>query len=197
MDEPQAEDLPDDDLDEGYDDYDSENENEDEDDPWSAAPGELVPAARRRARSRMVRAQQVGRDPAPHLRSARQRDPAVLAPPRRTALGTLRAASALALRLPPRAERVRPVSLAPGLRRRPRPRLREWVAASGTRLDRDRPTRQTTWHGEEPADPIEDVFVADRDRDFVDYVAAQVAERRAAEDAFYAGADPVTGEVTG
>lgn len=26
--------------------------------------------------------------------------------------------------------------------------LRDWVAASGTRLDRDRPTRQTTWPGE-------------------------------------------------
>ena len=26
-----------------------------------------------------------------------------------------------------------------------RARLRDWVAASGTRLDRDRPTRQTTW----------------------------------------------------
>lgn len=78
-----------------------------------------------------------------------------------------------------------------------RQRLREWVAASGTRLDRDRPTRQTTWPGEDPADPVQDVFVADRDRDFVDYVAEQVAARRAAEDAFYAGVDPATGEVIG
>ena len=76
-----------------------------------------------------------------------------------------------------------------------RTRLREWVAASGTRLDRDRPTRQTSWPGEDPADPVEDVFVADRDQDFVDYVAEQVAARRDAEDAFYAGADPTTGEV--
>ncbi|WP_417235205.1 hypothetical protein [Arthrobacter sp.] len=76
-----------------------------------------------------------------------------------------------------------------------RNRLRDWVAASGTRLDRDRPTRQTTWPGEESADPVEDVFVADRDQDFVEYVAAQVAERRAAEDAFFAGADPETGEI--
>src|SRR5699024_1188873 len=76
-----------------------------------------------------------------------------------------------------------------------RNRLRDWVAASGTRLDRDRPTRQTTWPGEDPADPVEDVFVADRDQDFVDYVAGQVAERRAAEDAFFAGADPETGEI--
>ncbi len=29
-------------------------------------------------------------------------------------------------------------------------RLREWVALSGTRLDRDRPTRQTVWPGEVP-----------------------------------------------
>ena len=45
------------------------------------------------------------------------------------------------------------------------------------------------------ADPVEDVFVADRDADFVEYVAARVAERRAAEDAFFAGADPRTGEL--
>ncbi|MGP5386931.1 hypothetical protein [Brachybacterium tyrofermentans] len=76
-----------------------------------------------------------------------------------------------------------------------RNRLRDWVAASGTRLDRDRPTRQTTWPGEESAEPVADVFVADRDQDFVEYVAAQVAERRAAEDAFFAGADPETGEI--
>ena len=30
-----------------------------------------------------------------------------------------------------------------------RARLRDWVAASGTRRDRDRPTRQTPWPGEE------------------------------------------------
>lgn len=76
-----------------------------------------------------------------------------------------------------------------------RQRLREMVANCGTRLDRDRPARQTTWPGEDPADPIEDVFVADRDKDFVAYVAEQVAERRAAEAAFLAGADPSTGEV--
>lgn len=31
-----------------------------------------------------------------------------------------------------------------------RQRLRDWVAACSTRLDRDRPTRQTSWPGEEP-----------------------------------------------
>lgn len=76
-----------------------------------------------------------------------------------------------------------------------RQRLRDWVAASGTRLDRDRPSRQTTWPGEEPADPIEDIFVADRDRDFVEFVAEQVAARKAAEDAYFAGVDPETGEL--
>lgn len=66
-----------------------------------------------------------------------------------------------------------------------RNRLRDWVASSGTRLDRDRPTRQTSWPGEDPADPVEDVFVADRDQDFVDYVAEQVTARREAEEEFY------------
>ena len=66
-----------------------------------------------------------------------------------------------------------------------RNRLREWVAASGTRLDRDRPTRQTTWPGEEPAPPVEDVFIADRGEDFVQFVFEQVEARREAEEAFF------------
>src|SRR5690625_7044787 len=37
-----------------------------------------------------------------------------------------------------------------------RQRLRDWVAASGTRLDRDRPTRQTIWPGEDDADRSEE-----------------------------------------
>src|SRR5690625_7817495 len=37
-----------------------------------------------------------------------------------------------------------------------RQRLRDWVAASGTRLDRDRPTRQTIWAGEDDADRSEE-----------------------------------------
>ena len=71
----------------------------------------------------------------------------------------------------------------------------EWVAASGTRLDRDRPTRQTTWPGEAPAEPVEEVPITDRDEDFVRYVLDEVATRQAAEDAFFAGVDPRTGEV--
>jgi len=48
-----------------------------------------------------------------------------------------------------------------------RQRLHDWVTTSGTRLDRDRPTRQTAWPGEPPADTVEDVVISDRDEDFV------------------------------
>lgn len=74
-----------------------------------------------------------------------------------------------------------------------RARLRDWVAASGTRLDRDRPTRQTTWPGEDPAPPVEDVVIEDRDAEFVDFVHEQVRARQDAEDAFYATLDDDTG----
>lgn len=78
-----------------------------------------------------------------------------------------------------------------------RQRLRDWVAACGTRLDRDRPTRQTAWPGETPTETIEDTVIPDRAADFRAFVDADVARRQAAEDAFYAslGADPATGEV--
>ncbi len=76
-----------------------------------------------------------------------------------------------------------------------RMRLREWVATSGTRLDRDRPTRQTVWPDEEPGEPIEDVPIIDRDAEFVEFVMADVQRRRDAEDAFYQGIDLNTGEV--
>ena len=76
-----------------------------------------------------------------------------------------------------------------------RQRLRDWVASSGTRLDRDRPTRHTAWPGEEPADPVEEIIIPDRDEDFVAWMIADVAARRHTEDDFYAGLDPSTGEV--
>ena len=76
-----------------------------------------------------------------------------------------------------------------------RNRLREWVAASGTRLDRDRPSRQTAWPSERPAAPIEDTPIVNRRDDFVQFVLDDVAARRQAEDDFYAGLDPNTGEV--
>ncbi|WP_396654758.1 MULTISPECIES: hypothetical protein [unclassified Microbacterium] len=76
-----------------------------------------------------------------------------------------------------------------------RQRLREWVAASGTKLDHDRPTRQTVWPGEEPAGPIEDIPIIDRDAEFVEFVMADAQARREAEEAFYRDLDPDTGEV--
>ena len=63
-----------------------------------------------------------------------------------------------------------------------RHRLREWVSTSGTKLDRDRPTRLTTWPGEEPAAPAPEVLIEDRDADFVAYVLHDVAARRLIED---------------
>lgn len=77
-----------------------------------------------------------------------------------------------------------------------RQRLRDWVAASGTRLDRDRPTRQTTWPGEEPAPQVEDIVIEDRDDEFTDFVLAEVNVRRAQEDEFYRTLDAETGEVS-
>ncbi|MCT3010914.1 hypothetical protein EFN05_02410, partial [Propionibacterium freudenreichii] len=71
----------------------------------------------------------------------------------------------------------------------------DWVAACGTRLDRDRPTRQTVWPGEDEAEPIEDTPITDRDEDFVAFVIADVERRRELEQ-FYATLNPDTGEVT-
>jgi single-strand DNA-binding protein len=85
----------------------------------AAAPDQLEPAVGRRPGSRAAGTEPLGRLAAPHLRTARQRDPAHVAPPPRTALGTVRAAPALAVRLRPRAERLRTAGLAPRLRRRP------------------------------------------------------------------------------
>lgn len=76
-----------------------------------------------------------------------------------------------------------------------RQRLRDWVATSGTRLDRDRPTRQTSWPGEDPASAVEDIVITDRDAEFVQFVQDQVRQRQEAEDAFYANLDQTTGEL--
>ena len=70
-----------------------------------------------------------------------------------------------------------------------RQRLRDWVAISGTRLERDRSTRQTSWPGEAPADAVEDVGIVDRDEDFVQFVVDDVARRREAEASFYSRAE--------
>lgn len=75
-----------------------------------------------------------------------------------------------------------------------RGRLRDWVATSGTRLDRDRSTRQTSWPGEQTAPPVGETQIVNRDEDFVRFVIDEVNKRQKAEDAFYAGVDPDTGE---
>ena len=75
-------------------------------------------------------------------------------------------------------------------------RLRDWVAGIGTRLDRDRPTRQTAWPGEPPTPPVDDTVIEDRETEFVEFVYAEVAKRREEEDAFYRSLDPRTGEVS-
>jgi hypothetical protein len=62
-----------------------------------------------------------------------------------------------------------------------RSRLRDWVSICGTRLDRDRPTRQTTWPGEFPADPGGEVEIRDRTKDFADFVREDVLRRRRVE----------------
>ncbi|WP_344062427.1 hypothetical protein [Nostocoides vanveenii] len=67
-----------------------------------------------------------------------------------------------------------------------RERLRYWVTACGTRGDRDRPTRQAVWPGEDPAPTIQDFTFTDRDTEFVEFVIAQVRKRQEAEDEFYA-----------
>jgi len=58
-----------------------------------------------------------------------------------------------------------------------RHRLRDWVAQCGTRLDRDRPTRQTAWPGEPAPAPAADVEIRDRSADFDEFVKADVLRR--------------------
>ena len=60
-----------------------------------------------------------------------------------------------------------------------RERLRDWVATCGTRLGRDRPTRQTIWPGEPPEDTADDeVAIANRREDFHWFVSDDVSARR-------------------
>ena len=76
-----------------------------------------------------------------------------------------------------------------------RQRLRDWVTVNGTRLDRDRPTRQTVWPGEDRTIDIVEHVITDRDADFVEFVIEQVQARYAAEDAFFTTIDERTGEI--
>ena len=69
-----------------------------------------------------------------------------------------------------------------------RERLHDWVAACGSRLDRDRATRQTSWPGEDPAPSIAEAPIHDRAADFRTFVVEDVARRRAFEDAYVSAA---------
>lgn len=63
-----------------------------------------------------------------------------------------------------------------------RNRLREWVAACGTRLDRDRPTRHAPWPGEAPNEAAAESVIEDRDADFLQFVLDDLAARRRIEE---------------
>jgi hypothetical protein len=60
-------------------------------------------------------------------------------------------------------------------------RLRDWVAISGTRLDRDRPTRVTPWPGETPVVQPAEITIQDRDHHFEEFVRRDVQRRRRIE----------------
>lgn len=63
-----------------------------------------------------------------------------------------------------------------------RDRFREWVATAGTKLDRDRPTRQAVWPGETESDDRAETLVTDREADFVEWVHKDVSRRMEADD---------------
>ena len=71
-------------------------------------------------------------------------------------------------------------------------RLREWVALSGTRLDRDRPTRQTVWPGEDHQPGEAERPIVNRDEEFVAFVIADVNRRAQAEAEFLRRDEPET-----
>ena len=71
-----------------------------------------------------------------------------------------------------------------------RNRLREWVSTAGCRLDRDRPTRQTTWPGEAPAETSPEVEITDRRADFVRFVNDDITARRLVEERAQALSSP-------
>lgn len=62
-----------------------------------------------------------------------------------------------------------------------RARLREWVATCGTRIDRDRPTRQTFWPGEPARESSPEAPIIDREDDFRRFVEHDAAARSAQE----------------
>lgn len=60
-----------------------------------------------------------------------------------------------------------------------RGRLREWVSTCGTKLDTDRPTRQTAWPGETPYSSPPERAIVDRQADFDAFVTEDLAHREA------------------
>lgn len=56
--------------------------------------------------------------------------------------------------------------------------MREWVTIAGTKLERDRDTRQTAWPGEPPAPEIIEALIEDREGDFFAFVEADLERRR-------------------
>lgn len=58
-----------------------------------------------------------------------------------------------------------------------RVRLREWVATSGTRLDRDRPTRVTAWPGEPAVAVAAETVITDREEDFRAFLREDYRQR--------------------
>lgn len=59
-----------------------------------------------------------------------------------------------------------------------RHRLSDWVALCGTRLGRDRPTRQTAWPGEHAAANSQEVEIYDRAADFEEFLRADIGHRQ-------------------
>ena len=51
------------------------------------------------------------------------------------------------------------------------------------------------WPGEAPIEHVEESIITDRDADFVQFILDDVEQRRQAEEEFYAGPDPDTGEL--
>jgi hypothetical protein len=68
------------------------------------------------------------------------------------------------------------------------------VALSGTRLDRDRPTRQTIWRGEQVVPATAETAIVNRDEEFVAFVIADVNRRAAAEAEFLRRGEPEAGD---
>ena len=60
-------------------------------------------------------------------------------------------------------------------------RLRQMVAACGTRIDRDRPTRVTAWPGEPAIPTAEERVITNRAEDFEQFVAEDIRQRRERE----------------